>query len=127
MRHIAAVTVLTLTVAASAAASGTTSLRIRVWPDGSAGRSIAWTLRCDPVAGTHPRRVEACRLLASLANPFAPVPPNLGCTQIYGGPQVALVTGTFREGRVWARFKRSDGCQIARWQRVRVLLTPTGA
>jgi len=83
-------------------------------------------LRCDPIGGTHPRRVDACRVLASLANPFAPVPPEMGCTQIYGGPQLALVTGTFRGQRLWTRFKRSDGCQIARWQRVRVLLAPVG-
>jgi hypothetical protein len=124
MRTALALLALALTLTASAAASGTTSLRIRVWPEGAGGRSSTWTLRCDPAGGTHPRRVEACRVLASFKDPFAPVPPNMGCTQIYGGPQVALVTGTFSGRRVWTRFKRNDGCQIARWARVGPLLAP---
>ena len=121
MRSVVVCSVVVLTLAASAAASGMTSLRIRVWPQGQGGRSTAWTLRCDPVGGTHPRAARACRALAALENPFAPVPPTAACTQIYGGPQVAIVTGTFRGRRVWARFMRSDGCQIARWERVRAL------
>ena len=43
---------------------------------------------------------------------------------IYGGPQVALVTGTLRGVKVWARFRRRDGCEIARWNRVAFLLGP---
>ena len=126
MRSIVVLSALALTLAASAAASGTTSLRIRVWPEGQGGRLTTWTLRCDPVGGTHPRAARACRVLASLENPFAPVPPTMACTQIYGGPQVAIVTGVFRGRRVWARFKRSDGCQIARWERVGALLGAAG-
>jgi hypothetical protein len=40
------------------------------------------------------------------------------CTQIYGGPQEALVTGTVRGDRVWVRFSRRDGCEIDRWNRL---------
>jgi hypothetical protein len=43
------------------------------------------------------------------------------CTQIYGGPQEALVTGTFGGRRVWARFSRRNGCEIARWNRIAFL------
>jgi hypothetical protein len=49
------------------------------------------------------------------------VPENIACIEIYGGPQVARVTGTFRGRRVWATFRRTDGCEIARWNRVRFL------
>jgi hypothetical protein len=56
------------------------------------------------------------------ANPFAPTPPATVCTQIYGGPQEALITGTFRGRRVWARFSRRNGCEIARWNRIAFLL-----
>jgi hypothetical protein len=39
------------------------------------------------------------------------------CTEIYGGPAEALVTGTHRGRRIWARFNRTDGCRIERWRR----------
>jgi hypothetical protein len=53
--------------------------------------------------------------------PFRPVPAGVACTQIYGGSQTALVTGTFRGRRVRATFNRHDGCEIARWNAVRFL------
>jgi hypothetical protein len=99
-----------------------TSLQITVWPNGEghAGKRV-WTLRCVPVGGTLPRRAAACRRLAPLRSPFAPTPKNVACTQIYGGPQEALVTGRFRGRPVHARFNRKDGCEIGRWDRVRFL------
>ena len=113
--------VVSVAVTTAAAASAPTSLRIRVWPDGPAGASTTWTLRCAPAGGTLLRSAHACRVLASLASPFAPVPPGVACTQIYGGPDEALVAGTFRGRRVFARFNRRNGCEIARWERVRAL------
>jgi hypothetical protein len=50
------------------------------------------------------------------------VPPETACTQIYGGPASARVTGELLGKRVDARFERTDGCQIERWERNRVLL-----
>jgi hypothetical protein len=44
------------------------------------------------------------------------------CSQIYGGPQTARVTGTFRGSVVSAAFNRVGGCEIARWTRVSFLL-----
>jgi Subtilisin inhibitor-like len=102
-----------------------TSLHITVWPHGSRGPERAWTLRCAPVGGTLPHRVAACRRLEGMSKPFRPVPPDTACLQIYGGPQTALVTGRLRGNRVRARFDRHDGCEIARWERVRFLL-PVG-
>jgi hypothetical protein len=43
------------------------------------------------------------------------------CTQIYGGPEEALVTGSFRGRKVWARFSRVDGCAVDRWNRLSFL------
>jgi hypothetical protein len=97
------------------------SLTITVWPEGRPGPAHSWTLGCSPVRGTLPERAEACRRLAGLRNPFAPVAPDTFCTQVYGGPQVALVRGTFRGHRVWTYFRRRDGCEIARWKRVKFL------
>jgi hypothetical protein len=50
-----------------------------------------------------------------------PGPPRL-CTQQYGGPQVAVVTGTFHGRRVDSVFSRTDGCEIARWKAMAPLL-----
>ena len=49
------------------------------------------------------------------------------CTQIYGGPEVARVTGRFRGNRIWAEFRRRDGCEIGRWERLRPLLPAGGS
>lgn len=55
-----------------------------------------------------------------------PGPPKL-CTQQYGGPQVAVVTGTFHGRPVHATFTRTDGCEIARWKAMAPLLGGTAA
>jgi hypothetical protein len=99
-----------------------TQLSITVWPQGRAHPAKTWTLRCNPAAGTLPDHAAACRRLAAFRkNPFLPVSPGSICTQIYGGPREALARGTFRGRRVWARFKRRNGCEIARWDRVAFL------
>jgi subtilisin inhibitor-like len=119
----AAVCALLLVPAATAATSA--SLRITVWPEGRNHGSTTWTLRCAPNGGTLPARARACRRLASLRSPFAPVPRDTACTQVYGGPQVAHVRGTFLGRRVEAWFNRQDGCEVQRWQAVRFLF-PVG-
>jgi hypothetical protein len=98
------------------------ALTITVWPEGMDGPHRTWTLRCSPVGGTLPRRVDACARLARLQSPFAPTPKNIACTEIYGGPQVAIVRGTYRGRRIWVRFARRDGCEIERWNRHKFLL-----
>jgi hypothetical protein len=99
--------------------AGRTELEISVTPGGEAPTKV-WTLRC-PSGGTLPNPDDACRRLLRLRNPFAPVPKGVSCTAIYGGPQEAEVRGVFRGRRVNARFNRGDGCQIARWDKVRFL------
>ena len=52
-----------------------------------------------------------------------PVPdPSRACTQQYGGPQVATVTGSYKGRAVNTSFKRTDGCEIARWTAAAPLL-----
>jgi Subtilisin inhibitor-like len=97
------------------------SLHVTVWPHGTGGAHRTWTLRCAPVRGTLPHRAGACAKLARIARPFAPVPTGVACSDIYGGPQVARVAGTFRGRGVRATFNRRDGCEIARWDAVRFL------
>jgi Subtilisin inhibitor-like len=111
-----------------AAIAAATSLHITVWPHGMHGPKRSWTLSCAPAGGTLPRPATACRRLAKVAHPFRPVPKNAACTAIYGGPQVALVTGRLRGGRVHASFSRRNGCEVDRWNRVRFLFpVVTGA
>jgi hypothetical protein len=101
-----------------------TSLHITVWPNGqSHAPKHTYTLRCAPARGTLPHRVAACRRLARLARPFAATPKDTACTEIYGGPQEALVTGRLRGRLVRAEFSRKDGCELGRWTRV-VFLFP---
>lgn len=50
-----------------------------------------------------------------------PGPPRL-CTQQYGGPQIAVVSGTFHGRQVESVFSRTDGCEISRWNTMAALL-----
>ena len=108
-----------------ASQGGTTELTITVRAGRGRGERI-YSLVCDPAGGDHPDPEAACRLLSELKDPFAPVPDDAMCTEIYGGPQTATVTGTLRGEVVNARFSRTDGCQIARWDRHATLLVETG-
>jgi hypothetical protein len=98
------------------------ALKVTVWPEGKSGESTTWTLRCNPPRGTHPDPEGACLALARHPRALKPVPKDVGCTQIWGGPQVALVRGTFRGKHVRAWFKRTDGCEIGRWNALSALL-----
>ena len=111
-----------LVAAAVLGGSPSANLTVTIWPLGQSRHSHLWTLRCDPAGGTLPRAVPACRRLSALAGDlFVPTPPDTVCTQIYGGPQVARVRGSFRGRRILAIFTRRDGCAISRWNRVAFL------
>jgi len=72
------------------------------------------------------RRAPASRLcsdarnLASLLATRAPA--GRACTQIYGGPQTARITGTIDGRRVDRTFKRTNGCAIEEFARVSRIL-----
>jgi Subtilisin inhibitor-like len=117
MRLLIVAAFVLLAAAAAPAQSASTSLTITVWPQGPDGERKTWTLRCDPVGGTLPRRLAACRRLAALEGPFAAIPRDAVCTMIYGGPARARVTGTHRGRKIWVSFSREDGCRIGRWKR----------
>ena len=121
---LAAVAAGLLAFAAGGAAEGATDLRIEVWSEGRGGRPTrTFTLRCDPPGGNLRDAAAACRRLAALRNPFAPLPKDVVCTQLYGGPQEALITGRYRGQRVRTELSLRDGCQIERWRRL-AFLTP---
>jgi hypothetical protein len=95
-------------------------LTVIVRPEGPGGPARRRRVRCEDVA---PQAEEpACRRLTAAR--LAPVPPTTPCTAIYGGPNLARVTGTLRGEPVDARFSLEDGCEIERWDRNRSLLGP---
>ena len=96
------------------AATFTAVLTITLFPQGVDGPRREWVVRC-PGAAPCARLEQGGRAL------FLPTPRGILCTDIYGGPQVAFVHGTLAGRHVWARFSRSDGCQIARWSRISFL------
>jgi hypothetical protein len=116
-------------VASGEAGQGHTALTITFWDEGQqrSADPVVWTLRCDPARGTHPRPELACRRLeAGGWKLVAPVGAGTICTEIYGGPQVARVVGTLEGRKVWARFTRTNGCQISRWNKLTPWLLPAG-
>jgi hypothetical protein len=93
-----------------------TNLVVRFDADGVQGPQAAKTTRVECPG-------DGCAATKGLTSAdLAPPPGDLACTQIYGGPETATVTGTLNGERVDASFKRTDGCQISRWKKVRDLL-----
>jgi hypothetical protein len=123
-----ALLVLAAAAASQAGVSSSTSLRITYWKDSAKpAATVTWTLRCAPARGTLSRPARACaRLAAGGAELFAPLPKNIVCTEIYGGPQKARVVGAVGGRRVWTTFTRTNGCHIDRWQRLSPWLLPPG-
>lgn len=94
---------------------------------GTGGRGDGrFELSCHPKGGSHPDVEGACGSLDRGArwgkDPFAPVSSDSVCTMMYGGPATAHVTGTWAGRPVDAEFDRSNGCQIARWDKLVPLL-----
>lgn len=104
----------------SSPAPAPTELTIVV-SDGSL--QTTWTLTCDPAGGTHPDPAAACAALtAQGATALPPVAKDTMCTQVYGGPETASITGTWRGSPVRSTFSRTNGCEIARWNLLKGLL-----
>lgn len=104
-----------------------TSLRIAHWEGPGTTPDVVWTLQCSPARGSLARPARACRkLLAGGTKLFAPTPPDSVCTEIYGGPQRARITGVVAGKRVWTTLSRTNGCEISRWQRLSPWLLPPG-
>ena len=100
-----------------------TALTITFWPDGrDAGDSKQWTLRCSPAGGTLPRAAATCGRLLAMTKPFAPARKNLVCTDIFGGPQQALIAGRYKGERIWTQLGLRNGCQIARAKKLAFLV-----
>ena len=87
------------------------------------GQTTTWQLTCDPAGGDHPDTEAACAALESNGDTAIPTTPTDSvCTQIFGGEQTAVVTGTWQGEAVKATFSRQDGCEISRWDALTPLL-----
>src|SRR5215213_4765019 len=90
---------------------------------GDGSRAERYTLTCgDVVEGDLPDGRAACAHLADLEDPFAPVPDDAICTELYGGPQTAHVTGTWDGEPVDLELSRVNGCFISQWDSLVPLL-----
>jgi len=89
------------------------------------GATQTFTLTCSPDGGDHPDPAAACAALARAGvEAFAPTPRGVACTEQWGGPQVATVQGTVDGEQISARFDRTNGCQISRWDRLAPVFGP---
>jgi hypothetical protein len=99
-------------------------LKVTVDKDGDegAGKPQTATVRCDAATDS-----DTCQAVADLKEEtFKPTGGMTACTQQYGGPETATVTGTFQGKPVDAKFSRTDGCEISRWNEASKLLEAAG-
>jgi hypothetical protein len=93
-------------------------LTISYWPAGRGGEERSATLTCDPDGGTHPDPNGACDDLLQNEDALRPVAGDVACTEIYGGPQLATISGS----GVQSTLSRSNGCEISRWDALRAVV-----
>jgi hypothetical protein len=124
--------VLPLTVACGggsdrvATAGPETDLRVEV-SRGEGAAPESWRLTCGPVGGDHPDAQRACEDLAGAQEALQPLPDDRICTEQWGGPQTARVSGTVDGEPVDVELSRVNGCHIAQWDALgSVLPGPVG-
>jgi hypothetical protein len=70
---------------------------------------------------------RACATARRLAGFLAGKPdPNRACTQIFGGQERAVVSGTIGTRRIRRAFARTDGCKVADWRHAMPLIPRPG-
>ncbi|MGW1837697.1 SSI family serine proteinase inhibitor [Streptomyces sp. NPDC002067] len=106
-------------------------LTVTVTRSGAAGVDGRYELFCHPDGGNHFDAAGACDRLDRMTrwgqDAFAAVPQAAKCTMMYGGPITAHVSGYWAGRPVEADFRRTNGCEIARWDRFEPLLPTTGS
>lgn len=117
--------------AAAPSSPATTSLTVEYRAEGT-DVTDTYSLECDGAApvgsSAAPDPAAACAALtAKGAEAFAPLDPNLMCTQIIKGPQRAQVSGTVNSAAVEREFSLANGCEISRWESLTGLLDPSEA
>ncbi|WP_426998064.1 serine protease inhibitor [Pseudarthrobacter sp. N5] len=112
--------------------AGNAELSITVKPS-ETEPAVSYTLVCRdgvPAAESkHPTAAAACAALKNNAALLSPAPrgKDVACTQQYGGPQQANVTGIVDVTPVDTSFSRRDGCEISAWDAAKDILGAGGA
>lgn len=102
------------------------SVDLTIMVDAGSGQQT-WKLTCAPPGGTHPDPETACQVLAASGKTALPaVPKDRMCTQIYGGPEKATISGTWNGQPVMSTLSRKNGCEIGRWKALEGLLPKAG-
>ena len=103
----------------AAAPAPATNLLVTVDADGKGPDAPkALRVRCEQCSVD-----DTCQVVATMPpGAWKPVRPRQVCTDIFGGPETARVTGTLAGSPLAARFSRQNGCEIARWQLAAPLL-----
>ncbi|HEV7213174.1 MAG TPA: SSI family serine proteinase inhibitor [Blastococcus sp.] len=110
------------TTSAGSSSAAQNDLLVEIHRGGGAATE-SYRLACgDTVTGNHPDGAAACAHLAAMKAPFAPIPADEMCSQIYSGPQTAHVTGTWKGRPVDLSLSRVDGCRTAQWNSLGPLL-----
>jgi hypothetical protein len=125
----AAALAVVLSGAGSGSAAAADSVRLTVTYSRAPGARQVAHLRCTSsgaradgflrTVGTRRACAAARRLASFLASRPA---SDRACTQIFGGPERALVAGTIGARRVRRSFSRTDGCKVADWRRAQPLV-----
>jgi len=110
---------------------GNAELAITVVPSQGAPE-VDYTLVCT--SGTpapessHPNAAAACAAIKANPDILAPVKPasSQACTQQYGGPQKATITGVVDGVAVDSSFARTNGCEISAWDAAKDVLGAAG-
>jgi hypothetical protein len=116
----------------SATTAAADAIELTVLYDDGSGRTTTGTLTCRGAerhaAGALDGRASAAELCAQArgnADLLTSKPDKTrACTQIYGGPQTAVVRGTIAGEKVNRRFTRTNGCELADFTRAARLLAP---
>ena len=112
----------------TATTAGTIELTV-LYDDGS-GRKTTGSLSCrgadrraEGALDGSSSPAELCAQARGIADLLTSEPDKRrACTQIYGGPETATVTGTIDGDRVDRRFSRTNGCELADYKRAAGLL-----
>jgi hypothetical protein len=93
------------------------SLELTLDADGDGGKAERTaSLTCPGASGPQNARVCAEVVLLTPDDADA-VPADMACTEIYGGPDVAVVTGTLEGEAIDTTLTRANGCEIERFDR----------
>ena len=97
----------------------------------AAGTSLEVTLDIDGEQGDEAARTGSVACESQVDCPgaesltvadFEPVPAETACTEIFGGPETAIITGNLAGEPVEGEFSRANGCEIERFDRFVPLL-----